>query len=42
MLRAMNQPECDGLLGANVLRPLRAVIDHAGRVLYLHPKERSK
>jgi len=41
-LRDMNQPEIDGLLGADVLRPLSAVIDHAGGTLYIRQKERKK
>jgi hypothetical protein len=42
VLRMMNQPQIDGLLGADVLRPFGAVIDHAGAVLYLHPQDSRK
>ena len=41
-IRMQNGPSLDGLLGADVLRPLSAVIDHAGATLYLRKPEPTK
>jgi hypothetical protein len=38
-LRASNYPLLDGVLGADVLLPLEAVIDHGGARLYLRKQE---
>jgi hypothetical protein len=38
-LKYYNDPAMDGLLGADVLRPLSAVIDHAGAIVYLRKSE---
>ncbi len=40
--RALNSPLLDGLLGADVLQPLGAVMDYAGAVLYLRKQESKK
>jgi hypothetical protein len=41
-LRYYNCPDIDGLLGADVIRSLGAVIDHPGGVLYMHKPEPRK